>query len=379
VDLPGIPDNLLLAAAVPGPRRGSWHQRNLPLALQAAREALRDAQYDDRQVDPTRVAIATTPAIGSTPRLAAIQWGPHPAGEIMPWWDEFIPSTPAAYLGQQLGLKGPRCGYSAACASSTVSVMAADRLLRSGACDMVLVGGVETIHPVMAAGFHNMRVLARNDTPAEACRPFDTHRNGFVMGEGGAMLVLERADQAAARGAQVYAELVSTACCNDAHHVTDLNADSEALEYLLAHTLRRGGLAPSDIDYVNAHGTGTHQNDVTETRALRRVFGSSAESLCVSSVKACLGHLVNSAGATELAITALTLRDGCAPPTVNLTEPDPECDLDYIPLVARQRELEHAVKISVAFGGHLAAATLRRWSGANARRATPPGELLGAA
>lgn len=379
VDVPGIPDGMLMAAAVAGPRRGSWHLRNLPLALQAAEEALSDAHYQDSDIDPTRVAVTSAPAIGCTPGIADIQWGPHSAEESMSWWEEFLPSTPAAYLGNALGLTGPRSSCSAACASSTVSVMAAERLLQSGECDMALVGAMETIHPLMAAGFHKMRVLARNENPSEACRPFDTHRNGFVMGEGGAMLVLERADQAVARGAEIYAELVSTACCNDAHHVTDLNASTESLEYLLSETLRRGGLAPVDIDYVNAHGTGTHQNDVVETRALRRAFGQTAESMCVSSVKACLGHLVNAAGVAELAITALTLRDGCAPPTVNLTDPDPQCDLDYIPLVARKRELEHAMKISVAFGGHLAAATLRRWSGSSARPAISHTELLGAA
>jgi 3-oxoacyl-(acyl-carrier-protein) synthase len=187
------------------------------------------------------------------------------------------------------------------------------------------------------------------------------------MGEGAAVLVLERLSSARARGASIYAELLGGAMLSDSTHVTDLSADSRPLTHLLDKTLRRSGLAPSDISYINAHGTGTKQNDAMETRGIRGAFGAAANHLCVSTIKANLGHLVNAAGVVELGITALALRDGFAPPTVNLTHPDPECDLDCVPLVGRRRALEHAVKVSIAFGGHLAALALRRWSGAGER------------
>ena len=158
---------------------------------------------------------------------------------------------------------------------------------------------------------------------------------------------------------------------SDGHHVTSLGDDSDALVELIDGTLRTSGLAPRDMSYINAHGTGTQQNDVMETRGIRQAFGRAADSVCVSANKSMLGHLVNASGSVELAITALALRDGFAPPTMNLTDPDPQCDLDCVPLVGRERPLEHAMKLSIAFGGHLAAIVLRRWDGAEARAAHP--------
>jgi 3-oxoacyl-(acyl-carrier-protein) synthase len=197
------------------------------------------------------------------------------------------------------------------------------------------------------------------------------HRNGFVMGEGAAMLVLERLDYAAQRGARIYAEVIGGRLLTDARHITNLDADTDALLELIRGTMRLGGVTPRDIAYINAHGTGTKQNDLAESRGIRAAFGRAAESVCVSSNKSMLGHLVNASGSVELAITALALRDGFAPPTINLTTQDPECDLDCIPLVGRVRPLEHALKLSIAFGGHLAAVLLRRWTGADARQALP--------
>jgi 3-oxoacyl-(acyl-carrier-protein) synthase len=189
------------------------------------------------------------------------------------------------------------------------------------------------------------------------------------MGEGAAMLVLETLEHARERGARIYAEALAGRLMSDAQHVTNLDADSDVLEHLINATMRTAGVVPRDIAYVNAHGTGTMQNDLLESRGIRAAFGRAADSICVSSNKAMLGHLVNASGSVELAITALALRDGFAPPTLNLTDPDPECDLDFIPLVGRERLLEHALKLSIAFGGHLAAVVLRRWDGADAREA----------
>jgi 3-oxoacyl-(acyl-carrier-protein) synthase len=237
---------------------------------------------------------------------------------------------------------------------------------------VALAGSSEAIHPLFAAGFYNMGVLAEHPDPAQACRPFDANRNGFVMGEGAATFVLERLDHARDRSAPIYAEVLSGRILSDARHVTSLDANSsDSLVELIRGTLRAGRLGPRDIAYVNAHGTGTQQNDVLETRGIRAAFGRAADSVCVSANKSMLGHLVNASGSVELAITALALRDGFAPPTLNLTNPDPECDLDCIPLVGRTRPLEHALKLSIAFGGHLAAIVLRRWTGAKARAAMP--------
>jgi 3-oxoacyl-(acyl-carrier-protein) synthase len=245
------------------------------------------------------------------------------------------------------------------------------RSIQDNQCDLALAGSSEAIHPLFAAGFHNMRVLADHADPSQACRPFDVHRSGFVMGEGAAMFVIERLSHAHRRGAPIYAEILGGRLLTDAHHVTSLNEGSENLTELIRGTLRVAGVAPRDIAYVNAHGTGTRQNDVIETRGIRAAFGRAAGDVCVSATKSMLGHLVNASGSVELAITTLALRDGFAPPTLNLTDPDPECDLDCIPLVGRVRPLEHALKLSIAFGGHLAAVVLRRWPGAEARSAVP--------
>lgn len=206
-----------------------------------------------------------------------------------------------------------------------------------------------------------MRVLA---DPAEGCRPFDRNRKGFVMGEGAAMFVLERLSHAEARGAKIYAEVLAGKMLADAHHVTGLDLESESLTRLIRDTLRGADLAPSDVDYINAHGTGTVQNDLMETRGIRRALGADADSLYVSALKSMLGHLVNASGSVELALTTLALRDGFVPPTINLTDPDPECDLNCVPLIGESKRVQIAIKLALAFGGHLVAVAIRRWNDA---------------
>ena len=186
------------------------------------------------------------------------------------------------------------------------------------------------------------------------------------------MLVVERLDHARRRGATIYAEVLGGNMLADAHHLTGIDVNSGSLTRLIDETLRRANLVPSDIDYISAHGTGTHQNDVAESRGIHRSFGPAANQVCVSSIKSMIGHLVNASGCVEIAITALALRDGFVPPTINLTDPDPACDLDCVPLVGRRRYAEHALKLSLAFGGHMAAVALRRWDTlGEARQATP--------
>ncbi len=368
----GIPDGLLLGATVDIDSEFPGQLKNIPLCRHSAAEALADARVNLAHVDRDRFGCSIGAHMGDSDYVVE-RLGRHdllPTGKV-PWWKQLLPNTSCALVANDYGLRGPRLSNSTACASGTIAILKAIRAIHDGQCDIALAGSSEAIHPLFAAGFYNMRVLAEHDEPARACRPFDLHRNGFVMGEGAGMLVLERLDHAQRRGAAIYAEAIGGRLLTDARHMTNLDANSDAIIELINGTMRAAGVVPRDIAYVNAHGTGTQQNDLLESRGIRAAFGRAADSVCVSSNKAMLGHLVNASGSVELAITALALRDGFAPPTLNLTDPDPECDLDCIPLVGRVRPLEHALKLSIAFGGHLAAVMLRRWTSADAREARP--------
>ncbi|HEY3393548.1 MAG TPA: beta-ketoacyl-[acyl-carrier-protein] synthase family protein [Lacipirellulaceae bacterium] len=392
--VPGIPDGMLLGATVEIEGEFTGQLKNIPLCRQTAAEALADARLHLAAVDRERFGCSIGAHMGDTgyvvERLRARSKEPpkgypagssgsllpagapaQPVGSPIRWWQQWFPNTACAMVARDYDLRGPRLSNSTACASGTIAILKALRAIRDDQCDIALAGSSEAIHPLFAAGFYNMGVLAEHAEPAQACRPFDLARNGFVMGEGAAMFVLERLSHARARGAAIYAELLGGRILNDARHVTSLDANSDALAELIRGTLRTSGLAPRDIAYINAHGTGTQQNDLLESRGIRAAFGRAADAVCVSATKSMLGHLVNASGSVELAITALALRDGFAPPTLNLTRPDPECDIDCIPLVGRVRPLEHALKLSIAFGGHLAAIVLRRWTAAGARQACP--------
>jgi 3-oxoacyl-(acyl-carrier-protein) synthase len=366
----GIPDGLLLGATVDIDTEFPGQLKNIPLCRQTAAEAMADARIHLATIDRDRFGCSIGAHMGDSDYVTE-RLGRHdliPPGK-RPWWEQFLPNTSCALVASDYDLRGPRLSNSTACASGTIAILKAIRAIRDGQCDIALAGSSEAIHPLFAAGFYNMRVLAEHDEPARACRPFDLHRNGFVMGEGAAMLVLERLEHAQQRGARIYAEAMGGRILTDARHMTNLDANSDAIVELINGTMRSAGVVPRDIAYVNAHGTGTQQNDLMESRGIRTAFGRAADSVCVSSNKSMLGHLVNASGSVELAITALALRDGFAPPTLNLNDPDPECDLDCIPLIGRVRPLEHALKLSIAFGGHLAAVVLRRWTGADARQA----------
>jgi 3-oxoacyl-(acyl-carrier-protein) synthase len=224
---------------------------------------------------------------------------------------------------------------------------------------------------MFVAGFDQMRVLATDEDPNRACRPFDRTRKGFVFGEGAAMFVVERLGHALRRGARIYAQISAAKSLAQAHHVTSLDADGDALVHLMKLTLDEAHLRPGDVGYVNAHGTGTEQNDAAEATGIRRVFGADIRHTCVSATKSSLGHMLNSAGAAELAITALAMRDGFAPPTLNLHDPDPVCTFDCLPLVGRTNQFQHALKLSLAFGGHLVSMLLSRWNDAETGFAYP--------
>ena len=368
----GFPDGMLLGATVADLEVEAGDNRYGPLGLKAAEEALQDSQLDLRCVDHQRFACAVSAHMGDTPGIAGQRTANLEPNSFAPWWNRFLPNTTCSLIANRFALYGPRLCHSAACASGTISTLGAVRAIQSNQCDLALVGSAQVIHPILAAGFYNMRVLANHENPVEACRPFDANRSGFVMGEGSAMMVIERLSHAQERDAPIYAEITGGRVFNEAHHVTGVTSESHALYRLIDETLRSAGLSPADIGYINAHGTGTKQNDVMESRGIRAALGKAADSVCVSSTKSMLGHLLNAAGIMELAITVMALRDGFAPPTLNLTDPDPLCDLDCLPLVGRSQEFEHALKLSIAFGGHLAAVALRRWSGAESRSAVGP-------
>ena len=264
-------------------------------------------------------------------------------------------STSADVVAAAFGTAGPRLMLSTACSSSANALGIALDWIRLGRADAVVAGGTESLCRTTFAGFNALHALS-----LEPCRPFDRRRNGLSLGEGAAIVVLESAERAARRGARVHAELVSYGTSADAHHLTAPHPDGTGAVLAMSRALARGRLAPEEIDYVNAHGTGTPMNDVIETAAIKAVFGPAARRLAISSTKGAIGHTLGAAGAIEALATILALRDGFVPPTVNLEEADPDCDLDFVPLKSRSAALHFAVSNSYGFGGNNTALVLSR-------------------
>lgn len=332
-----------------------------------AREAVADAGLSDRcradrlqGVAPDRVAVligTSKGGIGSLSRLARGDAGP----EASRLWQAFWPSSCASRVAAAWGLSGPCLAPVAACATGLVAVLQAAELIRRGACDVALAGAVDAgIEPILLGSFHAMKALARvGDDPARAVRPWDRRRSGFLVGEGGAVLVLESADQAQGRGARIYAEVLGGAIGADACHLTNLGDDPATLARLITTALARAGAAPERVDHVNVHGTATRANDPLECRAIRLALGPRADHVACSANKAQIGHMLGAAGAAELAITCLAIRDGVVPPIVNLDKRDEACDLIAFP-ESRPWPIDVALKLSLGFGGHLAVGVLGR-------------------
>ena len=359
--LRGIPDDEFIGAVVDWDEPLKGRIKLLPMCERAADEAIQDARLDLTKIEPHRFGCMANSHLGATGWYEEqAGFGPQP-----PWCHEWRPDTAAFTLAYRYGAQGPRLSHATACASSLMSVVSAARSIRDGQCDVVLAGGGDMISSIFVAGFDQMRVVAKDDDPQRACRPFDKTRKGFVFGEGAAFFIVERLGHALRRGARIYAEISATKMLAQAHHVTALDAESSTLVHLMNLTFEAARVAPADVGYVNAHGTGTQQNDTAEAIGIRRAFGADLHHTCVSATKSILGHTVNASGAIELAITALAMRDGFAPPTLNLTDPDPECTFDCLPLVGRVNRFQHALKISLAFGGHLVAVLLSRWNDAS--------------
>lgn len=283
--------------------------------------------------------------------LELINGGPR---RISPF---FIPASiinlAAGHVSIKFGAKGPNLATCTACTASAHAIGESFEIIRRGDATVMIAGGSEAaITPMSVGGFAAMRALStRNDDPSTASRPFDKDRDGFVIGEGSGMVILEELEFAKARGANIYAELVGYGLSGDAYHLTGQPEDANGAVRSMRMALRKAGIDPSEVDYINAHGTSTPVNDPTETLAVRTVFGDHAKKLAISSTKSMTGHLLGAAGGLEAGITSLAVRHQIAPPTINLENPDPACDLDYIPKVARKMNIRYALSNSFGFGG----------------------------
>ncbi len=347
-----------------------------PDILRAADEAARDAGLDFSASPSPRAGTVIGMSKGNLGLLARIHRdiGDNPGHSESPSWSSWPRTWPgwaSAEVARRRGHLGPCLAPVAACATGVVAVLQAADLIRRGACDLVLAGaGDASLEPLVLGAFRRMKALARvgpDGDPATAVRPWDRARSGFLVGEGAAVLLLESESHALDRGALPYAFVAGGSIGSDAFHLTDLDPDPTNLAALILRALADAGAAPDEVDHVNVHGTATLANDPLECRAIRRALGTHAGLVACSANKAQIGHLLGAAGAAELAITCLALRDGFVPPTLNLDDPDPACDLVANPAVGRYRPIDVALKLSLGFGGHLAAAVLRRPEGPRRR------------
>lgn len=339
--------------------------RFVQFGLAASLSAVKDAKLEiGVNADADRVGVSVGSGIGGLgtwedQHTILMEKGPR---RVSPF---FIPMMIANMASGQIsivtGAKGPNTTAVTACATGTHSIGDSFKLIQRGDADVMICGGAEaTIRPIAVAGFSNMRAMStRNDEPHKASRPFDTDRDGFVMGEGAGVLILESLEHATARGARIYAEVIGYGMSGDAHHMTEPDPDGAAR--CMARAIKDAGIAPEEIGYINAHGTSTPVGDKSETEAVKRTFGDHAKQLAVSSTKSMTGHMLGAAGGVEAVIVGLALQNGVLPPTINLDNQDPECDLDYIPNVPRKADVKVALSNSFGFGGHNATVILRKY------------------
>jgi act minimal PKS ketosynthase (KS/KS alpha) len=345
--------------------------RAAQFAVVGAREALADSHLDVAARDPYRVGVTLGSAVGATTGLdteyavvsdGGSRWHVDHTYAVPHLFDHFVPSSFAAEVAWDVGAQGPAAVVSTGCTSGLDAVGHAVELIREGSADVMVAGATDApISPITVACFDAIKATSpRNDDPAHASRPFDRTRNGFVLGEGSAVFVLEELADARARGAHVYAEISGFASRCNAYHMTGLRPDGKEMAEAIRAALDESRTDPTAVDYVNAHGSGTKQNDRHETAAVKRSLGSHAYATPVSSIKSMIGHSLGAIGSLEVAACALALEHGVVPPTANLHEPDPECDLDYTPLTARERDLKTVLSVGSGFGGFQSAMVLTR-------------------
>lgn len=342
-------------------------RRNDPMVHYAAHATSQCLQgIDLHSMDRNRVGVVIGSGVGGIATLedqhsVLIKRGP---GRISPFFIPMLISDMAAgYISIVHDLRGPNYSTVSACASGANAIADAYLLIRAGMADAMVAGGSEAaVTPLSVAGFSALKALScRNDEPEKASRPFDRGRDGFVLGEGAGVVFLEELEHATRRGADIIAEVAGVGLSADAHHITAPAPDGEGAIRAMKAALDNAGLDKTAVGYINAHGTSTQLNDASETSAIKSVFGDHARKLAVSSTKSVIGHLLGAAASVELIFCALSIRDGILPPTINLDDPDPECDLDYVPNEARKRAVDVALSNSFGFGGHNVSAIVKRF------------------
>ncbi|MBI5099290.1 MAG: beta-ketoacyl-ACP synthase II [Nitrospirae bacterium] len=341
--------------------------RFIHLGLAAATLAMEDSGLKVTEGNADRIGVIVGAGVGGLSAIehykqVLLEKGPK---RVSPF---FIPMTiinlTSGQISIRFGVKGPNSAVATACATGTHSIGDAFKLIQHGVADAMICGGTEAcITPLGIAGFTSMKALStRNDAPEKASRPFDRDRDGFVMGEGAGVLVLEEMENAVNRGARIYAELTGYGLNSDAYHITSPSPNGEGAAKCMGLALKDAGISPEEIDYINAHGTSTKYGDELETLAIKKVFGSHAHKLCISSTKSMIGHLLGASGGVEAGICALSIYNKIVPPTINLDNPDPECDLDYLPHKSRPLYINIAISNSFGFGGTNACLIFKKYS-----------------
>jgi 3-oxoacyl-[acyl-carrier-protein] synthase II len=354
--------------AFPSPKEIRRTDRYSQFGIYAAWQALKDSGIDLSKTDPDHVGAFIGSGIGglqTTSEQLKVLFDRGP-GRLSPFMIPMLISNMASGLvSMYLNLRGPNFATCSACATANHAIGEAWRTIKMGDANVMFAGGAEaTIVPIGIGGFCAMRAMStRNDAPQKASRPFDKERDGFVMGEGSGVVVLEELEHAKARGARIYAELAGYGNTADAHHLTAPSPGGEGAARCMKMALRNGGLNLTDITYVNAHGTSTPQGDIAETQAIKTVFGDYARKLVVSSTKGATGHMLGAAGAVETIVCVKAIETDIVPPTINYEVPDPECDLDYVPNTARKMKVNAIVNNSFGFGGHNATITAKKFVG----------------
>ncbi|MEV4438279.1 beta-ketoacyl-[acyl-carrier-protein] synthase family protein [Streptomyces sp. NPDC049577] len=353
------------------PRRVRRMDRAAQFAVVSAREAVEDSGIRDASVPPERTAVCLGSAVGCTMGLeeeyvvlsdSGKRWLVDHTYGVPHLYGYMVPSTLAVEVAHEVGAEGPVALISTGCTSGLDSIGHAVQLIEEGSADVVIAGATDApLSPITAACFDAIRATTpRNDDPEHASRPFDRDRDGFVLGEGAAALVLEEKSAAERRGARIYGEIVGFAGRSNAFHMTGLKPDGREMAEAIRTALDQARLDPTTVDYINAHGSGTKQNDRHETAAFKRVLGEHARHVPVSSIKSMVGHSLGAIGSIEVAACALALDRQIVPPTANLHNPDPECDLDYVPLVAREHRMDVVLSVGSGFGGFQSAMVLAR-------------------
>jgi len=336
-------------------------------AVAAARQAMTNANLVERNgMDPDRIGVIIGSGIGGLKSFEEQHdvYRERGVGKISPFFiPMFIADIAAGIVSMMFNAKGPNYATVSACATSAHAIGDAYRTIQYGDADVMITGGAEaTVTPMAIGGFANMKALSeRNDSPETASRPFDSTRDGFVMGEGAGVLILEELEHALARGATIYAEIVGYGATGDAYHLTAPAPDGEGAQRAMKRALKDAGLEPKDIQYINAHGTSTPANDFNETRAIKAVFGEHAKTVNVSSTKSATGHMLGAAGAVEAVVSAMVVGTGIIPPTINYQNPDPELDLNYTPNKSVERDVNAVLSNSFGFGGHNTTLAIKRY------------------